>query len=762
MKSFLIVPILFIILILNSCTNPEQITIDLNSPWKFNKGDDINWAKPEYEDNYWNNINPAICWEKQGYEDYDGYAWYRIKFVLPSHMKMRAYIKDTVQIYLGKIDDTDQTFLNGYLIGQNGNNVSESKMDLSSDFEKDSIAYTINRIYKLHVDDERLLWDEENVLAVRVHDHYLDGGMYSIDKSISMKDIKDYIVFNINNNAYDFKSRDHLFATCNLFNKSNKIKLSGDLEIKIENIETNILVYENIVKVEIEHKKNVEIAYDYKLNSSQRHVATYSFKEKNSHIKIALNEEIPYLLTPEEPAEPRINCAKVLGSKVGAPILFAIATSGKRPIRFYSNNLPPGIMLDSITGILSGRIWEIGNYYITVSVSNEFGNTQENIRIKIGDKIALTPPMGWTSEKVWGANIDSTKILQAAKAIKSNGLINYGWTYVNIDDGWQDITRNNEKNELLGNDKFKNLKSLCDSIHNLGLKAGIYSSPGNYTCDGNLGSYNYAFLDIWTWYLWGIDFLKYDWCSYENIARDQSLNELQKPYLLMNRALSQLRRNVIYNISQNGMGEVWQWGEYAGGNMWRTSTDIKYLWKSILNNGFNQTDKASFCRPGHWNDPGLLLLGSEKTEMQKSYPTINEQYSYMSLWCLLSAPLILSCDLDNLDDFTLNLLTNNEVIAINQDYLGKQAKMIFSENDIEVWLKPLFDGTFAVGIFNQGKLDVDYTLNLQDIGFEGEYMIRDLWRQEEYGKFMGEFDMQIPSHGVVLTKFIKSIPDIQQ
>ena len=761
MKLNLIITILIIILF-NCCTNPDQIIIDLTTPWKFNKGDDINWAKPEYEDDYWDNINPTIYWENQGYEDYDGYAWYRIKFYLPTHMKMRAYLKDTVQFNLGKIDDTEQTYLNGYLIGQNGKNIPENIKKHFDAFENDSTAFNKNRLYKLHVNDARLLWDKENVLAIRVHDHYLNGGMYSNEKNISIKDIKDYIVFNINNNTYNFESRDHLFATCNLFNISKKENFYGELKIVIKNVETNKIVYENTNKIKIKPEKNIEIAYDYKLNSSQKHIAYYKFEEKNSHIEIDIHEEIPYILTPEEPVEPRINCAKIFGSKIGAPIIFTVATSGKRPMRFYSNNLPSGLNLDSIQGILTGRIWESGNYYFTVSASNEHGETKETIRLKVGDKIALTPPMGWTSEYVWGTDIDSAKILNTAKAIKESGLINYGWTYVNIDDGWQDTSRNNEKNELFGNQKFSNIKILCDSIHMLGLKVGIYSSPGQYTCAGNLGSLNYAFLDIWTWYLWGIDFLKYDWCSYENIARDKSIEELQKPFFIMNRALSQLRKNVVYSICQNGIGEVWKWGELTGGNMWRTSTDVKFTWKNILNNGFSLSDLADYTKQGHWNDPGLLLLGSEKKDINKKYLTVDEQYSYMSLWCLLSAPLILSCDIEKLDDFSMSLLTNNEVIAINQDILGKQAKKIFTENNIEIWIKPLSDGSHAIGIFNLGKEDINYTLNLIDIGFEEEYIIRDLWRQKNYEPTISKFEVQIPYHGVVLTKFTKNIPALVQ
>lgn len=745
-----------LVVIVYSCTNPNQIEIDLSQSWKFKKGDNLEWANPEFNDSNWDNIDPSVYWEKQGHEGYDGYAWYRIKFFLPYSMKIRAYLKDSIQIVLGKIDDTDQTFLNGKLIGQNGKIIPYKKSGKIDSFEYDSSAYSYYRVYKLNVHDARIRWDKENTLAVRVHDHMIDGGMYSKQKSISMLDIKDYLIINANAQPFIFKSRNHLSKNLKIKNISVKHKFEGLLKISIINVEKDTIVFEKLMKIKLRSNEETSIPFNFYISDQDMLLAEYTFREKNSRIINTYVEEVPNILTPEPPKTPKINGAKVFGVKPESPFIYTIAATGERPMRFYTERLPYGLMLDSITGMISGKLFIPDEYNTTLIAKNKLGIDRKNLKIIVGNKIALTPPMGWNSWNVWGLSVDSAKVHQAAKSMKSSGLINHGWTYINIDDGWEAPARTPE-GELLGNEKFRNMRALSDHVHALGLKIGIYSSPGPRTCGGYLGSYNYEYWDIWTWYKWRIDYVKYDWCSYNQIAKDNSLKELQKPYIYMSKALSYPKRDVVFSICQYGMGEVWKWGEEVEGNLWRTTGDIVDTWESMSEIGFNQYDKTEYAKPGHWNDPDMLVVGwlGWGENIHPTRLTVNEQYTHISLWCLLSAPLLLGCDLTKLDDFTLGLLTNDEVLAVNQDPLGKQATRIFKDGNIEAWSKKLEDGSTALGFFNRGEEIIEYEFMLIDLNLEGNFIIRDLWRQKDIGVINESLKIRIPGHGVMMTRFIR-------
>jgi alpha-galactosidase len=270
------------------------------------------------------------------------------------------------------------------------------------------------------------------------------------------------------------------------------------------------------------------------------------------------------------------------------------------------------------------------------------------------------------------------------------------------DSGWQ--AGRNASGEIISNERFPNIQAMIDSIHAMGLKFGIYSSPGPLTCGGFTGSYQHELQDAKTYSKWGVDFLKYDWCSYSTIAVNNSLPELMKPYSLMQKSLMSTNRDIVYSLCQYGMGNVWKWGAEVNGNLWRTTGDITDHWEVVCALGFAETDDAKYAGPGHWNDPDMLTLGWVGWGIQKRPVrlTFNEQYSHFSLWCLLSAPLLAGSDMTRLDDFTLNLFTNDEVIAINQDPLGKQATRVYSSEKIQVWMKDLEDGSKAVGIFNFG------------------------------------------------------------
>ena len=748
--------LLFLLIILMlSCTHHEPGKIEL-ADWKFKKGDNPEWANPKYNTNDWSAINPSKVWEAQGYTEYDGYAWYRTSFFLPLSLKNSAYLKDSLQILLGKIDDTDQTFLNGHLIGQNGNTLSSFQTTTPGKFEYDSSAYKEIRNYILSVKDNRINWSGRNVLAVRVHDHGGEGGLYSDDQHLSMRDFNDYLQIDIKQFPFEFENNGkNISKTVAFENISEEYEIHGDLSLRVQNVENNQFIFNRNIK-EVSFIEGDSDNYDlsFKVQKDKRYRLICSFTEKNSRLSFTRSMEIPYILTPESPDRPRINGPDVYGIRPGSPFIYRIPATGKRPMQFQANNLPYNLKLDQETGIITGKLWRRGDYEVELIASNELGEDRKTLTLRSGENIALTPPMGWNSWNCWGLTVSAEKIREAADFMVSSGLVNHGWQYINIDDGWTADQRTSN-GFIQGNEKFPDMKALADYVHSKGLKLGIYSSPGPETCGGYTGSHQFEAQDAYIFGQWGVDYLKYDWCSYEQIATDHSPEELKKPYIQMRRALNNTKRDIVYSICQYGMGNVWQWGEEVGGNLWRTTGDITDSWESMSNIGFGQDSLAPYAGPGHWNDPDMLVVGDVGwgANTHPSRLSANEQYTHISLWSLLSAPLLLGCDLSQLDDFTLNLLTNDEVIAVNQDPLGNQATRIHQEGKVEIWAKTLQDSSLAMGLFNRGGQDVDYTLNMKDIGLKETYLIRDLWRQKDLGSFSGEFETEIPKHGVVLTKW---------
>ncbi len=476
----------------------------------------------------------------------------------------------------------------------------------------------------------------------------------------------------------------------------------------------------------------------------------------------------PYILTPPAGESPKINGPAVYGATPGKWFLYRIPATGKKPMNFTIEGLPKGLYLNSENGIIMGKTPPAGEYKLLITARNSIGTATREFRIITGQGIALTPPMGWNSWNCWGLSVDDAKVRAAADAFIRTGLADHGWTYINIDDGWEAAART-ANGELLTNEKFADIKSTVNYVHGAGLKIGIYSSPGPYTCGGFLGSYQGEKQDVKTWSDWGIDYLKYDWCSYGKIALNNSLYELQKPYILMDKLLEEAPRDIVYSLCQYGMGDVWKWGKDVGGNLWRTTGDITDTWESMAGIGFSQDKCSPYAGPGHWNDPDMLVVGKVGwgPNLHPTKLTPDEQYTHISLWALLSAPLLIGCDLSQLDAFTLNLLTNDEVIAINQDELGKQATKLKKENGIEIWSKSLADGSYAVGFFFTGEQSPadafvwdkepakrKISLNLKDLGLNEARTVRDVWRQKDLGQF-SEFTAEVPFHGVVLVKLSK-------
>jgi alpha-galactosidase len=312
------------------------------------------------------------------------------------------------------------------------------------------------------------------------------------------------------------------------------------------------------------------------------------------------------------------------------------------------------------------------------------------------------------------------------------------------------------------NKRFPDMKAMTDYIHSKGLKAGIYSSPGPLTCAGHTATYGHEESDIARFTEWGYDFLKYDWCSYDNIGKSDNLADLKKPYRLISEVIKKQKRDIVLNLCQYGMGKVWKWGQEVGGQSWRTAGDLggsfEGIGTALFRDGFDVYSRDSlhlFAGPGGWNDPDYLLIGYLSNWNGKTVPTPltpNEQYTQVTLWSIVAAPLILSGDITRLDDFTLSLLTNDEVIEVDQDPLGKPGYRVAKDGDKEVWIRRMEDGSRVVGLFNRGESETKVTAEWKDLGISGEQRVRDLWRQKDLGSYKDNFSAPVGRHGVVLLR----------
>jgi alpha-galactosidase len=435
-------------------------------------------------------------------------------------------------------------------------------------------------------------------------------------------------------------------------------------------------------------------------------------------------------------------------------------------------NLPVGLQCDPNTGQITGVIVKPGEYSTTFRVSSKRGTAERQFKIMCGEKLALTPHMGWNSWYVWENHVTDKIMREAADAMVNSGMMDHGYMYVNIDDCWA-VKPSSKDSSLLGeprdnkgmvnsNKRFPDMKALTDYIHSKGLKAGIYTSPGLFTCAGHVGAYKFEEQDVARFVDWGFDFLKYDWCSYSEVAGKDTSPDLQKPYLLISEILRKQKRDIVLNLCQYGMGDVWKWGKEVGGNSWRTAGDLggsfEGIGKALFRDGFDVYSKDSlqlYGGPGAWNDPDYLLLGYLSNWNGQTVPTpltSNEQYTHVSLWSLFAAPLIFSGDITRMDEFTLGLLTNDEIIEVDQDPLGSPGYRVSKTEDMEVWMKTMEDGSVAVGLFNRGAKGVKVTALWSDLGIKGKQKIRDLWRQKDLGIYSEKFSAKVARHGVVMVR----------
>ena len=491
------------------------------------------------------------------------------------------------------------------------------------------------------------------------------------------------------------------------------------------------------------------------------------------------------ILTPPPSPAPRINSAKVYGARPGSPFLFRVAASGDKPLTFEAGGLPAGLIINATNGCITGVAPTSGEYAVRLTVKNHRGRAGGKLRLVLGDTICLTPPLGWNSWYCWSESVSQEHICAMADAFIYSGLAEHGWTYVNIDDCWQG-QRSGKNHAMQGNERFPDLHKMCDYVHGLGLKVGIYSTPwigsyagfpggscanrdGDYLADAlpsgqrlqpaqlfgrypgtikkglnHVGPYWFCDADAKQWGEWGIDYVKYDWHP----------NDLPTTKRLA-AGLHSAGRDIVLSLSNEApFDHVKELSSLV--NLWRTTGDIHESWESINRIGFSQDNWQPFSRPGHWNDPDMLQVGmignanAANHAAHRTSLTPDEQYAQVSLWCLLSAPLLLSCDLSQLEAFTFNLLANDEVIEVDQDPKGEAAQRL--QGDAEVWAKHLEDGTLAVGLFNRADIEKVVSLNGSALRLSGKFHVRDLWRQRDLGQFKDKFSSSVRPHGVVLLR----------
>jgi alpha-galactosidase len=508
--------------------------------------------------------------------------------------------------------------------------------------------------------------------------------------------------------------------------------------------------------------------------------------------------------TPPTGSTPRINGARVFGARPGASFLFRIAATGAEPLTFAATGLPRGLVLDSHTGLITGQVATAGDHRVKLTVTNIVGTAARELRLVIGEDLALSPPMGWNSWYCWSESVSQENVATMAVIIAEK-LARHGWTFVNVDDCWQG-SRGGNLGALQPNEKFPDMAALAARIHRLGLKFGLYSTPwmGSYAgfAGGSAETPHGGFGDVPVLPLverlqpgqvfgrspgsamrqaqrigrvqmtdrdakqfaeWGVDYVKYDWknTTFTSAPMVKPVTRVDRPKTPESIAqlATELRasgRDIVLSLSP-----VSDWESRDAfvrhANLWRITRDIRSDWAS-LEHVFDLGDWFALSRPGHWCDPDMLQIGAmgvvnEKNRTLRPSPlTADEQYTQVSLWCLVSAPLLLSCDLAALDPFTLNLITNDEVIDIDQDPLGRAAERVAKTGGLEVWRKSLEDGSVAIGLFNRGTATADVTAQWTVLGISGAQIVRDLWRQQDVATTDDSFTSAVSPHGVILLR----------
>ena len=524
------------------------------------------------------------------------------------------------------------------------------------------------------------------------------------------------------------------------------------------------------------------------------------------------------ILTPRPGPEPKLTGAAIFGVRPGKPIRYCATAIGEKPIRFSATGLPAGVLLDPETGWMTGCApQQKGDVAVTVTATNAKGCDSRKLILRVGDAICLTPPMGWNSWYVHSEGVSEEAIREMATAMKERGLQEYGWRYVNIDDCWMG-ERDPETKRIRANGKFEDMKAMVDDVNSLGLKVGIYSTTwmstfagyiggtapneaGDYSayylpenerqnpyqvfgrfpsgiekCISTVGPVWFVDRDAQQFADWGIDYVKYDWLEWDLLTEQQKKdgvkpkrnsrekreeNGITQRFYRDFRALD---RDVVISLSpRHSPGEDAFVQDHC--NMWRLTEDIHAQWDRLIAPfGDELVERLALTRPGGYGDLDMLQIGPQgrpnraEKVFSPSPLTPAEQYHQVTLWCLLTQPLLLSCNIPTMDKFDLNLVANHEVLAVNQDALCKQGCRVTNKQDsFEIWAKDLADGGKAVGLFNISEKDQVLRVTAQELGIKGR--IRDLWRQKDIGTLEDSFSARVSPHGVV---FVKVRPDVCQ
>jgi len=359
--------------------------------------------------------------------------------------------------------------------------------------------------------------------------------------------------------------------------------------------------------------------------------------------------------------------------------------------------------------------------------------------------LASTPPMGWNSWNKFGCNVSEDMIRQMADGMVKSGMKDAGYQYVVIDDCWQ-VERDQSGNIVADAKRFPaGIKALADYVHSLGLKFGIYSDAGSMTCAKRPGSLGHEYQDALQYASWGVDYLKYDWCN-------TTTQDAQAAYALIRNALNATGRPIVLSICEWGTAKPWLWGKAVGGNLWRTTGDISDTWQGKDKHHLGVVDildlqdgLQSYAGPGHWNDPDMLEVGNGGM-------TTDEYRAHFSLWAILAAPLLAGNDLRDMKPEIRDILTNKEVIAVNQDPLGRQGRRVRKDGDLEVWAKQMRDGSRSVVLLNRDVSEKEITVSWEDIGYPSHLSasVRDLWRAKDLGQRKEKFSASVAPHSVVM------------
>ena len=718
---------------------------------RFTVGDNPAWAQPGFDDRAWKTLSTSQHWEAQGYEGYDGFAWYRIHVVIPSSLKTGSDWPQRLRLQLSAIDDADEVFLNGTRVGKTGRMPGDP-----GGFEGRSQSM---RDYLVDLQTGLVQWDKNNVIAVRVYDAGSGGGFYKGVPSLSVPRRAEGVQVDPARLRHRFVGADDVQTTVVLANRF-PLQQEGELHVQALDQATGRVVLRAQQRVGMAPDQSAEVEFTLParpgIEASIRYVDLLTGQAFSSALVV------PYVLTPPDPPTPALHGASVLGARPGTPLHHRVPATGNAPLRFTAQGLPPGLVLDAASGVISGTVPAAGRHAVRLTVSNDLGSATRDWTLVAGEQLALTPTMAWNSWHAHGTNVSAALVRDAAQALIDQGLAAKGWSGVHVDDGWQAAGRLAD-GSLQGNERFPDMPGLGRFLHERGLQFGIYSSPGATTCARYPGSLGFEARDAASWAEWGVDHLRYDLCSYvDQLPARPTLEDHQKPYRQMGLLLRQQPRGVVYNLCQYGEHKVWTWGAQVGGHSWRMTGDIQDSWADLLATGFAMAPYASFVGPGRFNDPDMLMVGviggggsggsgGGGGESRPTRLTPDEQYTHISLWSLLAAPLVLGNHLPALDEFTRGLLTNSEVIAINQDARALSAVRVLERNGWQVWVKELEGGARAVGVFNMGPRFARFEVDPALFGRSGQrYQPRDAWRQRDLPARNGGLAVAVPAHGVAL------------